>query len=284
VKGSISYSTTGLTNQNVVATISFNKSSVKVTNNGERTDYTFTGNGNFTFEFIDVYGNTGQETATVSRIDKTPVTGTITYSPNGIPTSGNVIATLTTNKVVAAISGWNGTTGTSFTTTFTDNVTTKVVFSDFAGNTGFENVVIHWIDTENPSIPIIKANTLPPYAINTPEITFTVTDNVMIASCKMTYIADDGITGTTSGNVIEISSATSPQYPILDPDTLYHTITISCQDTAGNKSTNSIIFPPVITFTTPTLISNTSIEDATVTINTFNGNELENIMLTGTIP
>lgn len=30
---------------------------------------TFTGNGSFTFEFMDGYGNTGQETASVTRID-----------------------------------------------------------------------------------------------------------------------------------------------------------------------------------------------------------------------
>ena len=41
-----------------------------VTNNGGSQIYLFTGNGTFTFEFIDQYGNTGSETATVNLIDK----------------------------------------------------------------------------------------------------------------------------------------------------------------------------------------------------------------------
>ena len=75
VTGAISYSPSTATNTDVVATISFNKSGVTVTNNSG-TSYTFTGNGSFTFEFVDQYGNTGEETATVNRIDKTaPVCG-----------------------------------------------------------------------------------------------------------------------------------------------------------------------------------------------------------------
>jgi len=57
----------------VTASITFNKTGVTITNNGGNANYTFTENGNFTFTFIDAYGNTGSTTATVSWIDKTPV-------------------------------------------------------------------------------------------------------------------------------------------------------------------------------------------------------------------
>ena len=58
VVGSIFYSITGGTNQDVMATISFNKTGVVVTNNSGSMNVTFTGNDTFTFDFTDVYGNT----------------------------------------------------------------------------------------------------------------------------------------------------------------------------------------------------------------------------------
>ncbi|UJF34298.1 carbohydrate binding domain-containing protein [Paenibacillus hexagrammi] len=67
----ISYSTTGPTNQNVVATITPSEPIV-VTNNAGELGHTFTENGAFTFEFTDAAGNRGSATATVSNIDKTP--------------------------------------------------------------------------------------------------------------------------------------------------------------------------------------------------------------------
>ncbi|MDR2541176.1 MAG: hypothetical protein LBD11_05425, partial [Candidatus Peribacteria bacterium] len=87
------------------ATITFNKPNVTVTNNGGNTSYTFTGNGSFTFEFVDQYGNTGAETATVNRIDKTiPSIISMVYSPNA-QTSGPVIVTITLNKPGTVV-GW----------------------------------------------------------------------------------------------------------------------------------------------------------------------------------
>ncbi|MEI6673235.1 MAG: hypothetical protein WCL02_08215 [bacterium] len=40
----------------------------------------FTGNGGFTFTFSDLAGNTGSTTATITWIDKTAPTATVTYS------------------------------------------------------------------------------------------------------------------------------------------------------------------------------------------------------------
>jgi hypothetical protein len=70
----ITYNPTGpaWTNQNVVATIDFNKSGVSITNNGGNTQYIFTDNGIFTFNYRDTAGVTGTATATVSWINRTP--------------------------------------------------------------------------------------------------------------------------------------------------------------------------------------------------------------------
>jgi hypothetical protein len=56
--GSVSYTPNTLTNSNVIASVSFNKSGVVMTQSGGGTHHLFTGNGAFTFEFRDQAGNT----------------------------------------------------------------------------------------------------------------------------------------------------------------------------------------------------------------------------------
>jgi hypothetical protein len=129
-----------------------------------------------------------------------------------------------------------------------------------------------------------------PYSMTGPQITFSTTDNVEVDYCTLSYFPDNGINGTVSNSPITISPATSPLVlgqsglTALDADESSHVITVTCFDTAGNSATNMVIFPPVVTFTTPTTISNTSIENATVTITSEVDYPIENIILTGTIP
>jgi parallel beta-helix repeat protein len=70
----VSYSTTELTNENVIATIVIDEPATVTNNEGSET-YVFTGNGSFEFIFADFAGNGGSVTATVSNIDKTAPTG-----------------------------------------------------------------------------------------------------------------------------------------------------------------------------------------------------------------
>lgn len=58
------------TNQNVTATITFNRSGATITNNGGKNTYIFNKNGEFTFEYYDEYGFKGTATAKVENIDK----------------------------------------------------------------------------------------------------------------------------------------------------------------------------------------------------------------------
>ena len=116
--GSIAYSTTGSTNADVTATISFNKTGVSVTNNGGSTSYTFTGNDSFTFEFIDAYGNTGSETATVTWIDKSGLGIGIIYDP-AASHSGTVTVIATLNSTGGASPAGRTSSGThQYFTTF----------------------------------------------------------------------------------------------------------------------------------------------------------------------
>ncbi len=76
----VEYSTTDWTNDNVVATIKPSEA-VTITNNEGSDTYTFTENGEFTFEFVDKAQNVGSVTATVNNIDK-EAKG-VTFSSNG---------------------------------------------------------------------------------------------------------------------------------------------------------------------------------------------------------
>lgn len=68
----IEYSVAGnvLTNQNVTATVTFNRNGVTIKNNQGKNTYVFEKNGEFTFEYYDEYGFEGTITAEVKNIDK----------------------------------------------------------------------------------------------------------------------------------------------------------------------------------------------------------------------
>ncbi len=149
----IQYSITWLTNQNVTATISFNRSWITVTNNSW-TAYIFTGNGSFTFEFENIFGDTGSTTATVNNIDKTAVTWTIAYSPATL-TSGTVIASITFNKTGVTVINNSWLTWYIFNTTGWFTFT----FQDAAGNTWSTTATVDWIDTTTPTATISYSTT-----------------------------------------------------------------------------------------------------------------------------
>lgn len=54
------------TGGNITANLTWYSESLTITNNGWSNNYIFTGNGNFTFNFVDAAGNTGSTTATVN--------------------------------------------------------------------------------------------------------------------------------------------------------------------------------------------------------------------------
>lgn len=67
----VSYDISTPISGDVIATLTGLSEPVTVTNNSWSIYYTFTGNGSFTFEFEDDFGNTWEAIATVTRIDKT---------------------------------------------------------------------------------------------------------------------------------------------------------------------------------------------------------------------
>lgn len=66
----INYDKTEATTDKVIATVQFDKENVRILNNNGNKTYTFTENGEFTFEYQDEAGNTGSITAKVDWIEK----------------------------------------------------------------------------------------------------------------------------------------------------------------------------------------------------------------------
>lgn len=150
----IAYSTTTLTNQDVTVTLYPDKC-VEIADEAvtKQTDgtftYTFTANGSYTFVFADAFGNIGQETATVSWIDKEPPKATVEYSTLDL-TAGSVVATLKNLNSDDPITITNN--GGSDTYTFTKNGSFLFTYEDAAGNQAETEAVVTWIVEEAPHI------------------------------------------------------------------------------------------------------------------------------------
>jgi hypothetical protein len=129
-----------------VASISFNKSGVVVTNNGGSFEYLFTENDSFTYEFRDEAGNTGTLTATVNRIDKVaPRAVSLDYTPQ-TATNTDVLATIAFSEAIQTPATWTKISEKVFTKIFTENASETLTFSDFVGNAGSTGVAVNRID------------------------------------------------------------------------------------------------------------------------------------------
>ena len=144
----VNYDKTASTNQNVTATVSFNKQGVTVTNNDGKPSYTFAQNGEFTFEYEDAAGNTGSITAKVDWI----VNGVpIAPDKNGViiecdkTQKDKAIVTITIpGQTVTFVDG-------SGTFEFTKNGTYEVKYYDEKGTLCSVEVVVDWLDESEKS-------------------------------------------------------------------------------------------------------------------------------------
>jgi len=145
----IEYDIEDLTNEDVIATISFDKDYVEITNNDGEDYYVFEENGEFTFEYVDEAGNTGSATATVDWIDKVAPVGTITYDIIDI-TNQDVTATITFDEENVTITNNGG----DNIFVFEENDEFTFEFEDEAGNVGELTAIVNWIDKEAPEATI----------------------------------------------------------------------------------------------------------------------------------
>jgi hypothetical protein len=133
----VSYDPSTRTKETVVATLTNCTEPIMVTNNNTETTKTFTENTDFIFTYADEVGNTGQTTATVTRIDRTPVLATTSYLPK-TPHSGDITAVITLN----------GTTGGEAPEGWTTSGTNQY-FRTFTGETAQEIKLTGTVEVEN---------------------------------------------------------------------------------------------------------------------------------------
>jgi hypothetical protein len=126
----LSYSTTGPTNQDVNVTM-VPSEPVTVTNNAGNPTYTFTDNGSFTFEFSDEAGNTGGMEATVDWIDKIPPSATFAFSTSDL-TNQDVVVSLLPSETVTVTNN-----GGQTSRVFSESGPFTFEFVDEVGNTGW---------------------------------------------------------------------------------------------------------------------------------------------------
>ncbi len=151
---SIGFDITAPTNQNVVARLINPSTNIRITNNGGSDTYTFTENGEFTFEFIDdSNGMTGKSTAKVNWIDKIPPTATIRYNITS-KTNKEVEATLIPSEEIIVLNNGDydsdNPNSDPMTHLFMENGEFTFEFKDKAGNIGTAKATVDWIDTTIP--------------------------------------------------------------------------------------------------------------------------------------
>ena len=183
--GTVEYSTTTLTNQNVTAILHTDKyveiKDEKVTKQPDGTfTYEFEANGNYTFEFTDTFGNTGTAEAKVEWIDKEPPKATVEYSTKD-PTAGSVVATLKCNEPII-ITNNDG----RDTYTFNTNGNFTFKYKDAAGNEAETQATVSWIRTDAPKISLeynIEQPTNQPVTVTVVSDTeFEITSNDKLTS------------------------------------------------------------------------------------------------------
>ena len=232
----ITYNPSILTNENVIATLGSNED-ITITNNGGSLIYTFTENGEFTFEFKDKAGNTGSKTARVDWIDKNPPQVHVEYSTTE-KTNSDVIATLVADQdeeeefIVTSDNG-------DGKYRFSENGTHTFEYKDKAGNIGSIVATVDWIDKQAPTGYSISIDSKP---INKNNFSFTISDAEVGTTYEYTIISSGGeesITGTgivTSQNLEDI--ITDVSISGIDLSSLSDgiiTVTTILIDEAGNR-------------------------------------------------
>jgi hypothetical protein len=209
----IEYSTEELTNEDVTVKLVNPSTEITITNNDGSDTYTFTENGEFTFEFADELGHKGTATAKVDWIDKKVPNAKITYNVTE-ETANNVIAEITFDEEnVKVTNNFDG--NTSYV--FTENGEFTFEFEDEAGNKGTATATVTWIKAED--IVSEKYSIDEEYILDvTPDTTIEefvknvkTNQDVVFTDNQGNVLEEDAIIGT--GTVLKVGD--SSQYEII---------------------------------------------------------------------
>ena len=151
----VSYSTENVTNKNVTATITANEElqaldGWTLSEDKMILSKTYLTNTTENVSIKDIAGNTETVTISIKNIDKEVLEGTVTYSTQQ-KTNKNVIATITSNKELQKLEGWDlSADKKALTKEFSENITQNYTIQDLVGNTSTIQVKISNIDKTKP--------------------------------------------------------------------------------------------------------------------------------------
>jgi hypothetical protein len=199
VATSVVYNPTIITTSGVLVTLTLNEPVQRPDyRSGALTGTTFTRmyNANIisgSVTFYDLVGNLGSTGIEITWIDTNRPTPTLIYNP-ATATSGDVLVTLSTDKIIRLPSGRSGfTTGDSFTKIYTGNTlgVEQFIITDLAGNTGEAEVEIHRIDKTPPHLTTILYSPAMPTHQDV-EVTIEASESIQ---------KPNGRTGPTTGTI-----------------------------------------------------------------------------------
>jgi hypothetical protein len=196
-----------------IDTIKLDGATVATTGSGPDYTVSVSGEGSHTILATDKAGNSAAITFT---LDTTGPTYSVSYSPSGW-TSGNVVATITTNESIETPSGWNKVSDTEYTKEYAANGSYTVTLQDKVGNTTTATVVIDNIDRVFPVFNIANGSLL-----NTSSVQVAVTES------NIATITVDGI-------IRAYTTAGAATYGVIVSGEGAHTVVAT--DAAGNSST-----------------------------------------------
>ncbi len=180
----------------------------------------FTANGTYNVVFADQAGNTTVVPVTITGIDRTAPTLTVTQD-----TANDASVTITANeacKVTADGTNYTMTANTPRTVTFSKNGTFAITATDNAGNESFKTVRVGSIDNDPPSISFDNG---------TIYVTEGTTEDALKAELNKGYKVWDNVTAKNDLTVTYDSSAVN-----LTAAGQY-TVTYTVLDKAGNQTT-----------------------------------------------
>lgn len=190
--------------------------------------YAVSANGTYSFILRDVAGNSTTKTITVSNIDKTAPTGTLSQTPTSW-TNGNVTLNLTSGadseSGIDKIKLPNGSfvSGGTASQVVTSNGTYSFLIYDKAGNVTTRSVTVSNIDKTNPTFNLSASTT----AWTKGDVTLNITG-----------VADAGGSGLKNIKLPNgtFVTGTSSSYTV----TANGTYSVTAYDNAGNETTKSI--------------------------------------------
>jgi surface protein len=139
------------------------------------------------------------------------------------------------------------------------------------------------INTNWPQLTVFNVGTESPYSLTWPQVNFDVLDPSTVVKYELIY---SGVSGITKWIYTTWSAYVTWGEVVLelDPNEEQHTITINVYDWVGNVTTRQIVFPPIVTFNAPTMVSSWTITDTTVTITVpVSGDRIGEIQVSWTI-